>query len=244
MNEVLLYFSFINKGNTKKIFESLKKHEQIDPVELKKYKSMLEENSIKYITILSSKYPEEFKYLNNPPFILFYKGNLDLLKNTKIALSGDVVSQKNLDLLDDFVENMKNETLVTLNFPGFDDEVVKKFIQKDLKVIFLAANGLDNPYFSQKEFDFEKNLLISIYPPEVGVKKERLQSRSEILASLAKYLVFFEFKKNSKSLHLVNFFLEMGKMIYCYPTDNFNEFGNNDLIKEGAKLITHYSDLA
>ena len=40
------------------------------------------------ISIMDSEYPEELLWMHNPPVLLFYSGNIDLLKHPKIAVVG------------------------------------------------------------------------------------------------------------------------------------------------------------
>ena len=46
----------------------------------------MEKRGIKAITIISKNYPKKLKNLRNPPYVLFYVGNIDLLKETCIAV--------------------------------------------------------------------------------------------------------------------------------------------------------------
>ena len=48
----------------------------------------MEEKGIGYITIFSEEYPKSLLSTYNPPYALFYIGNLDLLKNKMIAVIG------------------------------------------------------------------------------------------------------------------------------------------------------------
>lgn len=47
---------------------------------------MKEQLDCQYITIFDVEYPDELKEINCPPFVLFYKGNINLLKEKKLCL--------------------------------------------------------------------------------------------------------------------------------------------------------------
>lgn len=51
------------------------------------YKYILE-NNISYITIKKENYPENLRNIDYPPYLLYYKGNLDVLKRRIVAIVG------------------------------------------------------------------------------------------------------------------------------------------------------------
>ena len=57
--------------------------------------------------------------------------------------------------------------------------------------------------------------------------------------------VVIEAKKQSGTLITVDFALEQGKDIYVVPgnIDSMNSVGTNDLIKQGARLVTTYKEI-
>ncbi len=56
---------------------------------LEEIKSNLEKKFIKYVSIYDESYPSNLKHIYDAPKILFYKGNLDVLKNNiNLAMVG------------------------------------------------------------------------------------------------------------------------------------------------------------
>jgi len=55
--------------------------EDVDFRELNKF---TKEYKGKYFTIVDKEYPNKLKMIDRPPFVIFYKGNLDLLNEKKI----------------------------------------------------------------------------------------------------------------------------------------------------------------
>ena len=41
-----------------------------------------------YITYLDPEYPEEFRHLEYPPWVLFYRGNVAILEKRKVTIVG------------------------------------------------------------------------------------------------------------------------------------------------------------
>ena len=78
MEEIILYFACKYYGDWDRIYDALEKQEDVD---FNKIKEVKEKYKDKYTTIISGDYPENLKYIDRPPFVLFYTGKKELLKN-------------------------------------------------------------------------------------------------------------------------------------------------------------------
>ena len=69
--------------------------------------------------------------------------------------------------------------------------------------------------------------------------------RNRIISGLSTKTVVVEAKKKSGTIITVDFALEQGRDVYVVPgnIDAPNSEGTNDLIKQGAKVITSYKDI-
>ena len=82
MNYYLLYFSKKYNGDWDKIMNSLNHHEFVP----KKYIESLKNAEIDFFTTLDEQiYPNSFEKLKKPPFLMYFKGNIDLLKSVDIS---------------------------------------------------------------------------------------------------------------------------------------------------------------
>ena len=54
----------------------------------KEFFGILEKRNIKCLTILSENYPKKLLNLKNPPYVLFYVGNIHLINTKAIAMVG------------------------------------------------------------------------------------------------------------------------------------------------------------
>ena len=245
MNLILTYFSIKYKGDFIKIYNALKNKEIVDPADIDKLEEQIESGNLKVFTILDEEYPESLKIIGNPPFVLFYKGNLSLLNKSALCLTGDNQDQKSIEYVEQAIqETAKNNVLITNYIAGsLDENIVKKHYDQKQNIIFVSPNGLEDPYFS-KEFnlDIEKDLIISEYPSGVNVTKGRIKERNRITASLSDAIIAFNSEKDGLVSNLVSYFLEQGKEIYCYPGQEIKD-GNNLLIQDGANLITSIKDV-
>ena len=103
-----------------------------------------------------------------------------------------------------------------------------------------------NLYKSEGEKIIKNNgLIISEYSPEAKPDKYTFPERNRIISGLSSGVLVVEAKENSGSLITVDFALEQGKEVYVIPGDinRKNTKGTNELIKQGAKLVTGINDI-
>lgn len=247
MNTILLYFSLKYKGDWDKIYKALEKKEKISISEIQQLDKRIKKDKIQFFTILDESYPESFKGVYKPPFVIFYKGNKSLISNKDIYfLTGDTNKnehvKRNIQLL---LPNIlkKYKTLNSLH-KGVEELVYEKSM-KENNTIFVCANNINSPEstININGIDLSKNLIISEYYDNAHVTKNTLRARNRLLVAIAKAIILVSSNSKSWTNNLVTQALNAGKDIYCLPDDPNNLSGNTELIKQGANLVTHFKDL-
>ena len=76
MEELVLYFSLKYDGDFGKIYQAILDKEPVDEMLKNALKRKL---NCQYTTLFSHDYPECLKQINNPPFVLYYYGDLSLI---------------------------------------------------------------------------------------------------------------------------------------------------------------------
>ena len=118
------------------------------------------------------------------------------------------------------------------------------------KTIAVVGNGLDSVYpIENKELLYKilktDGAIISEYP--LGIKPEKMNfpARNRIISGMSKGIIVIEAKKKSGTLITVDFALEQGRDVYVIPgnVNSVNSVGTNELIKQGAKLVTTYDEI-
>ncbi|MBP3891916.1 MAG: DNA-processing protein DprA [Solobacterium sp.] len=232
--EILAYYSLAHEGNWSKIAEAIKTSEP--PV--------IKEISDAYLTIYDEAYPKEFLSLRHPPWVLFYEGNLELLKDAKVS----IVGSRHLTDYGAYVtrnitkELSKHYVVVSGLAKGADACAHETALDNGKGTIGIIGSGLGMHYPKENESLYQKmktQLILSEYPHEVGVKKYHFPWRNRLIAALGKYLFVTQASYHSGTMLTVNEAIALSKEVYCvpYPFGNQVGIGCNALIEQGANIL-------
>ncbi len=240
MNIVLIYFAIKYKGNWDKIFKALESREKVSVKDMNLLEAEMKKKDYGIVTILDIEYPNKLKEAYKPPFVLWMKGNQELLKRKFISLTGNDSSKISKERIEKFLpEITKNYSIVSASYKGIDVDVAEANTEPCL---YILANGINKPYLNSKIK--ETDLMISEYPPEKSLEKSHFANRNRLIAAFSSSLVLLNSKKDGGINSLITNFLNLGKEIYCFVGDDVENNGNEDLIKQGANLITGIQDIS
>ena len=118
------------------------------------------------------------------------------------------------------------------------------------KTIAVLGSGLDEIY-PKENIELAKQIIKSggciISENPLGTKPEKLNfpKRNRIISGLSQGVLVVEAGEKSGSFITIDFALEQGKEVFSVPGDIFSvtSLGTNNLIKQGAKLVTNYLDI-
>jgi len=194
----------------------------------------------------------EFVGLSDPPKVLFYRGKRPLLSPDNISMVGArscTEYGKNMayNLALDFA--IVGKTVISGLAVGIDGACHKGALDCDGQTYAVLGCGLDLCYPYSNKVLFERIIksgsIISEYPVGVKALSWHFPKRNRIISALSDKLVVVEAKKKSGTYITVECALQRGNDIYALPgraTDPYSD-GCNELIKQGAGLITDIGDV-
>ncbi len=240
--ELLGYFE-----NSKKIIKEItnlyyKIRLEINIKNIKRYK-------LKIVLCNDKEYPKQLKYVSDHPICLYCRGNIELLNRAKkIAIIGcRDYSEYGEKIAKEFAYKLAQENIVIVSggARGIDSFAHQGTINANKETIAVLGNGIDYIYPPEnkklEEQILENNgLIISEYIIGTKPSKYTFPARNRIISGISDGVLVIEAKEKSGTLITVDFALEQGKNVYAIPgnIDSKNAVGTNELIKQGARLIT------
>lgn len=213
----------------------------------------LEKNNIQLIARNDPKFPESLTNLYMPPLGLYARGDLSLLQAPlTIGMIGSrnptVAGEKHAKLFSQSLSSL-GITIVSGLADGIDGKSHWGSVNELGRSIGVLGTGIDicYPRVNQKLFELmaEKALIITEFNLGEKPLPYHFPQRNRIISGLSQGVLVIEARKKSGSLITVNHALEQGKNIYVIPGDigSANWAGGNQLLKEGAKLVTDPKDI-
>ncbi|HHK7319666.1 TPA: DNA-processing protein DprA, partial [Streptococcus pneumoniae] len=224
----------------------MERYFQIDDAHLSK-----EFQKFPSFSILDDCYPWDLSEIYDAPVLLFYKGNLDLLKFPKVAVVGSrACSKQGAKSVEKVIQGLENELVIVSGLAkGIDTAAHMAALQNGGKTIAVIGTGLDvfYPKANKRLQDYIGNdhLALSEYGPGEQPLKFHFPARNRIIAGLCRGVIVAEAKMRSGSLITCERAMEEGRDIFAIPgsiLDGLSD-GCHHLIQEGAKLVTSGQDV-
>ncbi len=241
--EVLLTLSYLKSGDWTQIYQCIKDKEKIKEEDILKAKK---ETKANFITIVDDNYPEFFKHLYNPPFLLYYYGNLSLMsykyRLTVIGTRKPTLYQNNTvySFVQECEDKLENKMVVVSGMAkGIDQSGMKAAMDKNAPVISVIGSGIDDPYPKDNDGIYEycksgKGLVFSEYPLKTEAKPDHFVFRNRLLAALSYVTFVGGGKRISGSMSTVHQAIELNNEILALPCNTTGDDLTNTLIKDGA----------
>lgn len=248
--DLLVYLSYIYEGDWDKIYNSIQARDAInvseDEILIAKSKI-----SSKYITILDDEYPYYLKQITKPPFVLFYYGDIsllrDLTKNLSVIGSRDN-TEYGYSIAQELIPKLCKYFNIVSGMAQGIDRLAHYFAMKNGgKTIAVLGSGVDYCFPSRNcdiYEDMKKNhLILSEYPNNTPPDRSHFPIRNRIIAGLSGGTLIIESKLRSGTMITANYALTFGKEVMCVPAMANKDSGCNYLIKYGATLIETADDV-
>ena len=242
MRELLIGAAIKYEGSYDKIALAIKNNE----------KTVLEGWSGSAITILDKEYPLSLKQLRYPPFVLFYKGNLELLNQSAISIIGSRLPENYaIEMTRQIVRNCSSSYVIISGLAkGIDAVAHKEALCLRRSTIGIIGCGINRIYPTENTELYHDlmnhGLILSEYPGYAPPRKHHFPFRNRLIAALGQKCIVTAATLKSGTMLTVNEALTLGKEVICipYPIGSISGEGCNLLISQGASILTNTTDFA
>ncbi|MBO6088167.1 DNA-processing protein DprA [bacterium] len=243
--------SAIDGLSVKKAEEFLRLRDKIDP---DKVLSEVLNRGIKFLTYEDEKYPYMLKNIDNPPSVLYYKGDLDIcnLEKTLAVVGSRRATSYAKDALSKVISGFSGTDICIVSglASGIDSTAHRSAIENNLKTIGVIASGFDYTYPASNKDLYKKiedgfGVVLTEYFPTFEPLPFRFPQRNRIVSGLSFGTLVAEASLKSGALITANLTLEQGRELMCIPglITNPNTEGIYKLLKNGATLVTCAEDV-
>lgn len=246
MRYVLQILNEKNNGNWKGTFEDIKnkvfvQHEEV----IRK-----ENENEAFISLIDEEYPSSLKEINQPPFVIYYNGNIELLDKNNILgiLNDNIASSYAMDTIERICDEVKNKCIFAISFGTVkNNDLIKKLINKGAKVIAVLSKGLKafDGYENELLNEIAKeNLVITQFPASFNQKtKAQDVENAKLVVGVSNAVLVGGIIKNSPQTLGASIAIQENVAVLCIPFNAESNYVNNGLIKAGAFLVENGNDV-
>ncbi len=210
-------------------------------------------NGWKVVTPSSEFYPPSLTRLQNPPLVLYVKGDESVLKN---ELSISVVGARKASDYGTAVARALSSAMAELGFTvvsggalGIDSAAHTGALDVNGKTVCVLGCGLGTKYLMDnqplRDKIAENGAVITEFPPFSPAGKTTFPLRNRIISAISLGTVVVEAGERSGSLITARLALEQGKDVFAVPGDLVSSsfLGTNNLIRNGATPVFSPNDI-
>lgn len=222
---------------------------QLDRI-LKEYESQ------NFLTPADADYPRLLFEIPDPPPVLYYRGQLELIREFDQQSAISIVGTRHPSEYGRRWTRKLSKTLADNGFivisglaDGIDAEAHQSCLKAGGKTVAVLGTGVDvvYPYKNRQLYRqlLETGLALSEYPAGTQPDRTHFPQRNRIVAGLSRALIVTEAPERSGALITANLANDYGRDVYVLPgsLDNPNAIGGLTLISRGAQVILNESEL-
>lgn len=213
----------------------------------------LKNEKAKIVTLLDNHYPKKLREIEDPPYILYYKGSLEKINNLSIAVVG---SRKATSYGKWAAEKFTSElselgvNIISGLAFGIDAIAHKTALKSNRVTIGIIGCGIDIIYPKSNEHIYSEiteksGAVITEYPFGMQPLPNNFHARNRIISGLSHGVLVIEAQEKSGTLITASHAANQGREIFAVPgnIDSLYSKGTNALIKDGAKITTSIDDI-
>ena len=208
---------------------------------------------MKIIYQAEKNYPEKLRNIYAPPAKLYLLGDQTILNKPSIAIIGcRDASDYGKKVAFRFAYELVKQGIVVISglARGIDTYAHLGAVKANGQTIAVLGSGFAHIYPKEnkelcKRILQEGGAIITEYEPQAKPEKMHFPARNRLISGLSNGVLVVEAKEKSGTLITVDHALEQGKDVFIIPGNitSDNSYGTNNLIKQGAKIVTKVEDI-
>jgi DNA processing protein len=215
-------------------------------LDLELYVQRIQSAGINFLLKDDENYPRYLKEIDQPPPVLFYKGEITLEDEWAVAIVGTrKVTHYGRQIAEEFSRVLAdhNITIISGLARGIDGIAHKTTLEAGGRTIAVLGSGVDRIYPAEHKTLAEQitksGAVISDYAPGTAPEASNFPPRNRIISGLAKATIVIEAGQTSGALITADFAASQGRNVYAVPGSIYNvqSKGTNKLIQKGAKPL-------
>jgi DNA processing protein len=197
-------------------------------------------------------YPPALKMIYDPPFLLYYRGDLAIHQTPACSVVGTrKPSGYGRTQAKRFAAELAQGglTVVSGMAKGIDGEAHRGALEVSGRTTAVWGSGLNHVYPREHqklaEDIAQRGLILSEFPPDYPPEPGFFPIRNRIISGLSQGVLIVEAQAKSGALITADLALEQGRDVYALPGPVSNQAseGPNRLIQQGAKLVQTPQDI-
>ncbi len=210
-------------------------------------------NKIYEINETDEHYPEKLLQIKDRPNKIYAVGNIELLNNKSIAIVGSRISTAYGEYYAaKFAKEIskKGITIISGLAKGIDTVAHQNSKQEKGRTIAVLGCGFNHVYPKENEELFNEIIddggcIVSQYSPDTDINLKEVPFRNRIISALSEGVLIVEARHRSGSGVTAKYAFEQNKKVFCLPNQIgvTTGVGTNNLIKEGAILVTNSNEI-
>ena len=230
-----------------KVIVATRREEALDH-EIKEAKKL----GIRIVTLLDSDYPRLLREIENPPLVLYMRGEEEIDTTRTLAIVGTRrTSGYGREMARRLAHDLGALGLIVVSglAIGIDAAAHHGALDSKGRTVAVLGSGFLHPYPASNKRLFDEigrsGTVVSEYPLDTHPAKWTFPQRNRIIAGLSRGVIVVEAPQRSGALITARLALEEGREVFAVPGNvtSTASAGTNRLIKDGATLVETVEDI-
>ena len=246
MREKLIALSMVKKGDWSEIDKYLQQDSDLNSIDNVTAFQLVDQLNFEVVTMFDADYPEAWRDMAKPPFVVYLQGNRKLLTGKIVAIVG---GKRPSEYTKKAVQNLMRKLPADVGVvTGLElgAEVYASDHAKNRLACLASGFIADDFYRKHPAYNQFNNddLMISEFPPNVKFELQAYFRTYHLLVELSEVVCVFEMPTSDLRMKFLNYLTEVGKQVVVLPDKKTqNTTGGLGLINRGARCLLHVRDV-